>query len=213
AEYSDNFVLGMQQKFEMLGTSWVFGATGTYQKMDRIIDDYGDMQSECAAGRAQGYDWMTPEDCGQYAQSLLLINHGRTTKILMKAPDGRLVPVMFSREDQGFTKGPERNYYSLDLSLTHAWDGKWFAKLDYVFAKTWGNTEGPVSTYSQQSGSYESLTTAWDFPERMEYATGVLPNDRRHQIKIFGAYQITPEWTVSGNWYLASGTPRLCRGY
>jgi hypothetical protein len=212
AEYSDNFVLGMQQQFQMLGTSWVFGATGTYQKMNRIIDDYDDEQRECAAGRARGYDWMTPDSCSDWTQSLIMVNPGETSDILVKGPDGQLHPIAFTREEQGFTKGPMRKYYSIDLSLQHEWDGKWFAKIDYVFSRTWGNTEGPVSTYSQQSGSYESLTTAWDFPERMEYSYGVLPNDRKHQLKIYGAYAITPEWTVGGNLYIASGTPRLCRG-
>ncbi|HWU78435.1 MAG TPA: TonB-dependent receptor [Rhodanobacter sp.] len=212
AEFSDNYVLGLQQQFEMLGTKWVAGATGTYQKMDRIIDDYDDEQRECAAGVAQGYAFMTPDTCSDWAQSLVLINPGSTANLLMKSPDGSLVPVTFTKEDQGFTEGAERRYYSLDLSLTHPWDGKWMAKIDYVFSRTWGNTEGPVSTYSQQSGSYESLTTAWDFPERMEYSRGVLPNDRRHQLKIYGAYAINPEWTVGANLYAASGTPRLCRG-
>ncbi|MFC5581684.1 TonB-dependent receptor [Rhodanobacter terrae] len=212
AEYSDNYVLGLQQQFQMLGTQWVFGATGTFQKMSRIIDDYDAIQNECAAGRAQGYAWMTPQDCDQYAQSLVLINPGETSDLLMKSPDGKLVPVTFTRQDQGFTKGPERRYYSLDLSLEHAWDGKWFGKFDYVFSRTWGNDEGPVSTYSQQGGSYESLTTAWDFPERMEWSSGVLPNSRKHQFKIYGAYAITPDWTVGANLYITSGTPRLCRG-
>ncbi|MDO1527982.1 TonB-dependent receptor [Fulvimonas sp. R45] len=212
AEFSDNYVLGMQQQFQMLGTTWVFGATGTYQRMNRIIDDYDAIQNECAAGRAQGYAWMTPQDCDQYAQSLVLVNPGATNRLLMKAPDGSLVPVTFTRQDQGFTKGPERRYYSVDLSLEHAWDDKWFAKFDYVFSKTWGNDEGPVSTYSQQGGSYESLTTAWDFPERMEWSSGVLPNSRRHQFKVFGAYALTPEWTVGANLYITSGTPKLCRG-
>ncbi|WP_162258322.1 TonB-dependent receptor [Frateuria sp. Soil773] len=212
AEFSDNYVLGLQQQFEMLGTKWVFGATGTYQRMNRIIDDYDAIQNECAAGRAQGYAWMTPQDCDKYAQSLVLVNPGETNQLLMKAPDGSLVPVTFTREDQGFAKGPVRRYYSLDLSLEHAWDSKWFAKLDYVFSRTWGNTEGPVSTYSQQGGSYESLTTAWDFPERMEWSSGVLPNSRKHQFKFFGAYALTPEWTVGANLYITSGTPKLCRG-
>lgn len=212
AEFSDNYVLGMQQQFNMLGTTWVFGATGTYQHMNRIIDDYDAIQNECAAGVAQGYAWMTPQDCDQYAQSLVLINPGVTNNLLMKAPDGSLVPVTFTRQDQGFVKGPERKYYSLDLSLEHAWDGKWFGKLDYVFSRTWGNDEGPVSTYSQQGGSYESLTTAWDFPERMEFSSGILPNSRQHQFKIFGAYALTPDWTVGANLYITSGTPRLCRG-
>jgi hypothetical protein len=213
AEFSDNFVLGMQQQFNMLGTSWVFGATGTYQKMSRIIDDFDDEQIECAAGRAQGYDWMTPDTCSNWAQSLVLINPGVTNHLMMKAPDGSLVPVVLTAADQTFPRGPTRKYYSIDLSLSHEWDGKWFAKFDYVWSQTIGNTEGPVSTYSQQSGSYESLTTAWDFPLRMEYSYGMLPNDRRNQFKVFGAYAINPDWTVGANLYLASGTPRLCRGH
>lgn len=213
AEFSDNFVLGMQQQFQMLGTSWVFGATGTYQKMSRIIDDFDDEQLECAAGRAQGYDWMTPDSCSNWAQSLVLINPGVTNNLMMKAPDGSLVPVTLTPADQQFPRGPTRKYYSVDLSLSHEWDGKWFAKFDYVWSQTIGNTEGPVSTYSQQSGSYESLTTAWDFPLRMQYSYGMLPNDRRNQFKIYGAYAITPDWTVGANLYLASGTPRLCRGH
>ncbi|HEX7324045.1 MAG TPA: TonB-dependent receptor [Rhodanobacteraceae bacterium] len=213
AEYSDNFVLGLQQQFKMLGTTWVFGATGTYQKMSRIIDDVDAIQNECAAGRAQGYAWMTADTCDQWAQSLVLMNPGVTNDLLMKAPDGSLVPVTFTAADQQFPRGPSRRYYSLDLSLSHVWDGKWFAKIDYVWAQTIGNTEGPVSTYSQQSGSYESLTTAWDFPERMQYSYGFLPNDRRNQIKIYGAYVIDPQWTVGANLYMASGTPKLCRGH
>jgi hypothetical protein len=212
AEFSDNFVFGMQQQFDMLGTNWTFGATGTYQRMNRIIDDYDAIQNECAAGRAQGYAWMTPADCDQYAQSLVLVNPGETNNLLMKSPDGSLVPVKFTKADQGFIEGPKRRYYSIDLSLEHAWDSKWFAKIDYVFSRTWGNTEGPVSTYSAQGGSYESITTAWDFPERMEHSNGVQPNDRKHQLKVFGAYALTPEWTLGGNLYIASGTPRMCRG-
>jgi hypothetical protein len=46
----------------------------------------------------------------------------------------------------------------------------------------------------------------------MEYSYGMLPNDRRNQFKIYGAYAINKDWTVGANLYLASGTPRLCRG-
>ncbi|WIG55153.1 MAG: Oar protein [Rhodanobacteraceae bacterium] len=212
-EFSDNYVLGMQQQFNMLGTNWVFGATATYQKMSRIIDDFDDEQIECAAGRAQGYAWMTTQNCPDFAQSLVLINPGVTQNILMKAPDGSLVPVTLTAADQQFPRGPTRKYYSLDLSLSHEWDGKWFAKFDYVWAQTIGNTEGPVSTYSQQSGSYESITTAWDFPLRMDNSYGFLPNDRRNTFKIYGAYAINKDWTIGGNLYIASGTPRLCRGH
>jgi len=139
AEFSDNFVFGLQQQFDMMGTNWTFGATGTYQRMNRIIDDYDAIQNECAAGRAQGYDFMTPESCDQWAQSLVLINPGETNKLLMKGPGGTLVPVKFTKADQGFTEGPKRRHYSIDLSLEHVWDRKWFAWIDYVFSRTWGN--------------------------------------------------------------------------
>jgi hypothetical protein len=212
AEYSDNFVLGMQHQFDLLQQKWVGGLTGTYQKMPRIIDDYDDEQRECAAGLAQGYTWMTPATCTSWAQSLVLINPGVTQHLLMKSPAGSLVPVTLTPQDQGFPQGVSRQYYSLDLSLARVWDGKWSVKVDYVFSKTWGNTEGPVSTYSQQSGSYESITTAWDFPERMQNSYGILPNDRRHQFKVYGAYAFTPDLTVGANLYAASGTPKMCRG-
>jgi hypothetical protein len=46
----------------------------------------------------------------------------------------------------------------------------------------------------------------------MTYANGYLPNDRRHTIKLLGAYQITPEFTVSTNLLAQSGRPINCVG-
>ena len=214
AEFSDNYVLGLQQQFEMLGTQWVFGATATYQKMNRLIDDFDDVQAECAAGLRQGYAWMTPDSCDNWTAGLLLINPGETSDILMPGPDGQLHKVVLTAKDQGFQRGPKRRYYSLDLSLTHEWDGKWFAKIDYVFSRNYGNDEGPVETQTGTSGSsYVSHPTAWDFPQLMEWSNGLLPNNRKHQIKIYGAYALTKEWTVGGNLYVSSGVPNICEGY
>ena len=213
AEYSDNYVLGLQQQFHMLGTSWVFSATGTWQKMNRIIDDVDYIQAECAAGLSQGYSWLTPANCTNYATGLLLMNPGETSDILMPGPDGQLHKVVFTAQDQGFTMGPKRRYYSLDLSLEHAWDGKWFAKIDYVFSRNWGNDEGPVDSQTGTSGSsYVDHTTAWDFPQLMQWSNGLLPNDRKHQIKIYGSYALTPEWKIGGNIYISSGVPNICQG-
>ena len=46
----------------------------------------------------------------------------------------------------------------------------------------------------------------------MEGAYGLLPNDRKHQIKAFGFYELTPELSVGGNVLLAAGRPRSCIG-
>jgi hypothetical protein len=47
----------------------------------------------------------------------------------------------------------------------------------------------------------------------MAYANGYLPNDRRHQLKAHGSYAITPEWMVSANVRIQSGSPTMCFGY
>jgi hypothetical protein len=43
-------------------------------------------------------------------------------------------------------------------------------------------------------------------------ADGYLPNDRRHQIKAYGAWQATPEWLFGSNFLWQSGRPENCFG-
>jgi outer membrane receptor protein involved in Fe transport len=212
AVFSDNYVLGMQQKLTLMDTDWVFGATGTYERLNRMIAGSDDSQSECAAGRAQGYDWMTPETCSTWAQSPVVINPGEDQQIYLKAPDGSLRLVDWTAEDQAFPSRPKRRYYSLDLSMKHVWDGKWFAKFDYVYSKLYGNEAGPVGPMYESSGVVAYLTAVWAYPEIMEHSNGVLGTDRTHSFKAYGAYAITPEWIVGANVWVASGTPRMCRG-
>ncbi len=212
APFSDNFVLGLQQKLHFLGTGWVFGATGTYEKLGQMIAGSDDSQSECAAGRAQGFAYMTPDTCSQWAQSPVLINPGVDQQIYLNAPDGTLRKVDWTAKDQAFPSRPKRRYYALDLSLTHAWDGKWFAKFDYVFSKLYGNDAGPVGPTYESSGTVAYLTAVWAYPEIMQHSNGVLGTDRTHSFKLYGAYAINPQWTVGTNIWVASGTPRLCRG-
>ncbi|MGH8183496.1 MAG: TonB-dependent receptor plug domain-containing protein, partial [Rhodanobacteraceae bacterium] len=50
APYSDNFVLGVQQELNFLDTRWVFGATGTLEKLGEMIGGTDDAASMCAEG-------------------------------------------------------------------------------------------------------------------------------------------------------------------
>ena len=56
-------------------------------------------------------------------------------------------------------------------------------------------------------------TEDWDNSGVMTYANGNQANDRRHQIKLRGYYQVTPEWLLGGTAQILSGTPRTCLGY
>jgi len=212
APYSDNFVLGMQQLLNFWDTSWVFEATGTYEKLGEMIGGTDDAASMCEEGVREGYIWMTPDTCSQWVQSPVLVNPGVDQKIYVKAPDGSLRLINWTAEDQTFEMGPKRNYYALDLSLTHVWDGKWFGKIDYVFSRLYGNDAGPVGPMYESSGTVAYLTAVWAYPRIMDNSNGVLGTDRKHSLKIYGAYAITPDWIVGANVWIASGTPRMCRG-
>jgi hypothetical protein len=58
-----------------------------------------------------------------------------------------------------------------------------------------------------------SATVDWDYAQLMDYANGDLSNDRRHQLKAYGSYQLTPEVLLSGNMVVMSGMPKTCLGY
>ena len=212
AEYSDNFVLGMQKLFNFKDVPLVFDATGIYQKLGRIIDDWDDQQAVCAAGFSEGLTYLTPDACTNYTLGAVLINPGETQTIMVHNPNGGLSPVTVDFAQQGFERKPIRKYYALDLSLSHPWDGKWFGKIAYTFSKDYGNTEGPVDSVIGQGGSSVSITEQWDFAQLMEWSYGEQFNSQRHQLKIYGAYAVSPEWTAGANLFIASGHPKICLG-
>ena len=221
AEYQDQFVLGMQQQF---ATSWVYGVQATYAKLGRIIDDVGDQATECTQLMAQNPN-IPSQDAGLSAlasclqgpgnygiQGSVLINPGSTNNFSVVNPAGGYYHFTVSPQQFGFPKA-SRNYYALEGFLQHVWDGKWSGKLDYVFSKSYGSTEGPVQSNIGQGGSSGSITTQWDYGQLMTYANGLQSNDRKHVIKAFGSYQIAPEWLASAVVTVASGTPHACLGF
>ena len=219
AEYQDQFVLGMQQQFKMLGQNWVYGATGTYNKLGRVIDDV-----YASLGYADGYPLGLNALAIQKAATAqgvtidpsqilgsVLINPGSTNILTIPNGSGGYSQVKVSPADFGFP-AVKRKYYSLDLYLEHPFDGKWFGKIDYVFSRSYGDTEGPVQSNIGQGGSSQSGTEQWDFSQIMSYSNGLEANDQKHQLRIYGSYQITPEWMVGGTYLIASGHPNSCLG-
>ena len=198
AEYQDEYVLGFQK---LLGnTGLVFGMQGTYQKVGNFVDDT---------------DLVTPD--GNVVGAL--VNPGKTNYI--PQPSGLVTwnpntgQGVYTNYLSTFPK-PSRKYYALETFLEHTWDGKWFGKIDYLFSKSYGSSEGPTDTATgqitnQRGGNFSGSTTAqWDFPDLMQYANGDQANDHRHTIKAFGSYAITPEWMVSGTLIVQSGAPNIC---
>jgi hypothetical protein len=205
SQYQDEAILGFSK---MLNPNWVFGAKGTLRKLQAAIDDVCDIDRLVAKAEAQGID----PDSVNWTSGCLIFNPGKTNTFLLSKVDGSgYEKVAMSTSDWGFTSGAKRKYYALDLFLEHPFDGKWQARVDYTYSRSYGNTEGQVlSTIGQDD---VSKTQDWDAAAIMVNSNGVLSNDRTHQLKAYGSYMITPEWMLSGAMRIMSGAPKACLGY
>jgi hypothetical protein len=117
-----------------------------------------------------------------------------------------------SGEDWGLGgQKAKRDYVAVDLFIEHPMRNNWYGRVDYTWSRNFGNTEGQVKSDLGQKDV--SKTQDWDSSYLMEYAGGYLANDRRHQLKGYGAYQFTDEWTASATLRVMSGAPKTCLGY
>lgn len=202
SEYQDEYILGFDKTLNMLDTKWVYGAKATYRKLGNLIDDTCNFQAIESAAKAQGVDVTNLHGC-------YFINPGRAADFLVNTTGGGYEKVHLNAEQLGLPKA-KRSYYSLELYLQHPFDGTWWGKVDYQYARSYGNTEGQVRSDIGQSDI--SATVDWDYPSLMAYSNGTLSNDRKHTLKLYGGYAFNSEWSVSGNVLIASGAPRSCLG-
>ncbi|MGG6463430.1 TonB-dependent receptor [Solilutibacter silvestris] len=204
AQYQDEFILGFDQA---LSAKWSWGAKGTLRMLRTAIDDFCDTQKIADKMDASGMNSALYDIKGCY-----IFNPGRDNTFQVNRLDGSgSALVTTTNADLGFTEGAKRKYVGLDLYLEHPFDGKWQARLDYTWSRSTGNSEGQVKSDTGQNDV--SKTTDWDAATLMEYASGTLQNDRRHQLKLRGMYQFARDWMVTGTVLAQSGTPKNCMGY
>lgn len=202
--YQDEFMLGFDKT---LGESWVTGVKATYRTLGATIDDVCDADRMRTKLTASGID---PDSVN--VPGCIIFNPGETNFFSLANLDGSArTSVSMTPSDWGFDKKAKRKYLALDLFLQHPFDGKWEGRIDYTLSRNDGNTEGQVKSDIGQTDV--SKTRDWDAAALMWYPGGYLANDRRHQIKIYGSYQIAPEWLIAGNIRILSGTPKSCLGY
>jgi len=209
AEYLDEFILGFDKK---LNDSWNYGAKAMWRDLKTAIDDECSAYKLGAKAAKMGLDPSAYSDSIYGASYCRLINPGLTNNLLIKSNDGtqsHLIPM--TQQDWGYQQGVKRKVGSLNLYMEHPFDGKWQARIDYTFTRGFGNTEGQVRSDFGQADV--SKTEDWDSWQLMDGSNGELANVRKHQIRVRGAYQITPEWLVSGTLLEQSGYPKECLGY
>ncbi|MDR6937833.1 TonB-dependent receptor [Luteibacter sp. 3190] len=144
-----------------------------------------------------------------------LFNPGRGNTFLQENEDGSLEAVHYSK-DELLLPDLKRKYYAVDLYLEHPFADKWYGRIDYTWSRSYGNTEGQLASDLDTGNGGQadvSVTQDWDLPQLMVGANGRLPNDRKHQIKAFGYYQLTDDLRFGANLNISSGRPKNCTSF
>ena len=200
--YQDEFSLGLEQQ---LGKGWKGSAKVTYRSLRTAIDDHCDDRPFLAWAARNKIDTTHYE-----GYNCALFNPGiDNTFTLDMNGDGKLETINLTAADLGIAP-VKRLYTALDLGLEHAFNGTWWAKINYTWSKNNGNAEGQLLSDIGQGDV--ATTQAYDFPEFSANADGLLPNNRTHQIKAFGYYQLTETLGIGANTIFATGRPKNCIG-
>jgi hypothetical protein len=212
--YQDEITLGFEQAFS---PSLNFGAKGTYRKLKSTIDDFCDgrpFRRYALAHNIKTIDDATwdPTDPAYSYFGCASFNPGESQDFLIDfMQNGQYTKVTLSAKELGFEKA-KRDYYALDLFAEHPYRNGWYGKINYTWSRSTGNTEGQTLSDLNTGQADVAATTTWDYSELMRNSNGLLPNDRTHQIKAFGFYEVTPQWTLGGNLTVQSGRPKGCLG-
>ncbi|WNC73952.1 TonB-dependent receptor [Thalassotalea psychrophila] len=205
AMQQDEFQVAFSQSFL---DDFTWGAKVTYRDLITGIEDVTVDHALAKAAEAQGIECTT---C--YGNYYVVTNPG--SDVTMWAdPDGD-GPGEFQKwklpsEDLGYPD-MERKYIAWDFTIERPWQDDWSLRASYTWSHSWGNYEGSVNS---DIGQFDSgITQSFDFPGLVDNSAGNLPNDKRHQLKLSGAYAITDELTVGFNSSLMSGRPKNCMGF
>ncbi len=191
--YNDEIIVGYQAA---INDDWSWSIKGTYRTLGNQIDD--------------GSYIFTDEDGEYLGENWFLFNPGNGATFNFDLDgDGVTEEYSFTAEELGYPEA-KRRYAAIDLSIEKSWDKVWSLKALYTWSHNYGNTEGFVKSDNGQDDA--GLTQDWDYPYLMDGANGNLPADRRHNIKVYGAYAVTEDFLIGANLNVASGRPWTALG-
>ncbi|HKS54364.1 MAG TPA: TonB-dependent receptor [Steroidobacteraceae bacterium] len=204
--YQDELILGFQS---MIDDKWSYGVRGIYRKLHNAIDDMEiTSNGTLCGGEPTGVGFVmgnpgekttvfTDTNCDGENDAYVTIDTSKAGWAIFD-DDGNYVG------ERGWEK-PKRSYTALELMLDRAWDGQWSVNASYTLSYSKGNAEGPVNSDTDfgDTGRTENFDNPWvNFG-----ADGYLPNDRRHSLKVRGAYALGESWEVGGSLSVQSGRP------
>ncbi|WP_336985842.1 TonB-dependent receptor [Altererythrobacter aquiaggeris] len=214
ATKQSEYIIGYEQN---LG-DWTVGLSYIHRVLDRTAED---ASIDFAAGNycvAQGFSRADCDNIWNGFHQYVTFNVGGPMTVALlgggragnpaDALDGQVVS--FTAEDLGL---PEvtRTYDAVEFTFDRKWDGNWRLGGSYTWSESKGNTEGYVQSDFGQADA--GITQDFDVIGFTDFADGLLPNHRRHRMKLFGAVALGDKLTLGGNASVSSPRPLSCFGF
>jgi hypothetical protein len=196
------WILGYKHNFGLVDV----GLSYTHRNLDSTAED--------VAVDAAILDYCTDNEivgCEQEwtgFHQYVIINPGDSATFALAGLDGRTVTI--SAADLRYPKA-KRTYDAVELTVDRKWDGTWSLGGSYTWSRSKGNSEGFVQSDFEQDDS--GITQDFDQPGFTDGASGRLPNDRTHRFKLFGAVEMSENFTFGTNIRVDSPRSLSCFGF
>ena len=192
----NEFIIGYER--EMFDGGWLGGVRATYRDMGTALEDI-------AIDAAVNARHPAAASCYFGFHAYVLTNPGTDMTVATEPNcDGVLVTETYSAEELGYPEA-QRTYKAITFYANKVWDGKWSMNASYVYSKSEGNSEGYVRSDNGQDDA--GITTNFDQPGLTDNAIGDLPNNRDHQFKFYGNYQMLDNLMGGASFTWSSGRP------
>jgi hypothetical protein len=217
AQYQDEVVGGVESQ---LNNATTVGARFIYRDLRRILEDVSGVNvTQYLAGVPQQYVVANPSaslDIFQNAFPCSGTSPGCDPATGFTAISN---PLGSDNIPDGFPN-PSRIYKALELTFSRRFSANWQFYGSYRLSKLFGNYEGLFRNDNGQSDP--NITSLFDFTNTdgrlaEQFQPGVLPTDRRHEIKMFTNYAFGGSsngfmhrlngLNLGVSWVIQSGTP------
>jgi hypothetical protein len=98
-----------------------------------------------------------------------------------------------------------RRHSSLEFTYDHSGLERLQYSASYILSRTYGNLNGEFDSDRRVPASHTQGQTA--DPDWWTHATGYLPSDRRHLVKLSGSYRMSEDLTMGAAAVYGSGLP------
>ena len=206
AEYQDEIVAGYEKEFK---NNFTFSGRFVYRHMRRIIEDTSGINvTQANAGVAQQYVIANPN-----AKLDIFHNFTPCTSGPNCNPDTGYndlnQPILGADGVVDGFPNPSRIYQGMELVVGRRFSSGLQLYANYTLSKLWGNFQGSFRSDNGQTDP--NISSLFDFTNSDgllggQFIPGVLPSDRRHQLKLYASYP----WhnlNLGISWRALSGVP------